>query len=91
MWIFNTNALICGAAGISLFFVSIKWNDSRELAVIVSIIGAMLFDVVLRFSNEESHNPSIDPEAGGHVWFVPVWGVGLLLLTFVGLSHFHII
>ncbi|WP_298858689.1 hypothetical protein [uncultured Gimesia sp.] len=91
MWIFNTNALICGAAGISLFFVSIKWSDNRELAVIVAIVSAMLFDLFLRFTNDETENPSINPEAGGHIWFIPIWGVGILLLIFAGLSHFRVI
>ncbi len=91
MWLFNTNALICGVAGIAGAFISIKWNDSRELAVIVATIAAMLFDTGMRLTNQETENPIIDPEAGGHIWFAPIWVVGIILLILVGLSHFHII
>ncbi|MFH1303384.1 MAG: hypothetical protein ABIK07_20150 [Planctomycetota bacterium] len=51
----------------------------------------MLFDVALRFFNDEAENSSINPEAGGHIWFAPIWVVGILLLIFGGLSHFHLI
>tara|TARA_R110002111_G_scaffold2705_3_gene17904 strand:+ start:32279 stop:32554 length:276 start_codon:yes stop_codon:yes gene_type:complete len=91
MWIFNTKALICAFAGFAGFLIAVKLNDSRELAMFVAIVSAMLFDVALRFFDDETENSSINPEAGGHIWFVPIWGVGILLLIFGGLSHFHLI
>ena len=91
MWIFNTKALICAFAGFAGFLISIKFSDSRGLAMLVAIISAMLFDVALRFFNDETENPSINPESGGHIWFVPIWGVGIIMLILLGLSHFRLI
>lgn len=91
MWIFNANALICGVAGIVGAIATFKWTESRELAVIGAAVAAMLLDVWMRFQNEETEAPIIDPEAGGHIWFVPIWGVGIIFIILVGLSHFRII
>lgn len=90
MWIFNTNALICGAAGVAGFFISVKFSDSRELAVVVAALSAMLMDVILRFTNDEVENPGINPEAGGHIWFIPVWTAGIVFLIIAGLAYFNV-
>ncbi|QDT43674.1 hypothetical protein Pan241w_37760 [Gimesia alba] len=91
MWIFNTNALICGFAGFAGFLIAVKFSDSRGLAMLVAIICAMLFDVALRFFNDETENRSINPESGGHIWFAPIWVVGIILLILLGLSHYRVI
>ncbi|QDV51787.1 hypothetical protein [Gimesia fumaroli] len=91
MWIFNNNALFCGFAGFAGFFIAVKFSDSRGLAMLVAILCAMLFDVFLRFTNDETETPSINPEAGGHIWFAPIWVVGIILLILLGLSHYRVI
>lgn len=43
-------------------------------------------DLYLRFTGDSEGNPLISPNAGGHLWFVPIWvlsvvasGIGLYL------------
>ena len=91
MWIFNNQALICGFAGFAGFLIAAKFSDSRGLAILVAILSAMFFDGALRFFNDETENRSINPESGGHIWFAPIWVVGIILLILLGLSHYRII
>lgn len=91
MWIFNTNALICAFAGFAGFLIAAKFSDSRELPIVVAILSAMFFDGALRFFNDETENRSINPESGGHIWFVPIWVVGIILMILVGLAHYRVI
>lgn len=91
MWIFNITAVICVVVGIVGAIGTFQWTGNREYAVIGATVTAMLVDVWYRFRSEDSNAPLIDPEAGGHVWFVPVWGVGIILIILVALSHYHII
>lgn len=91
MWIFNTNALICGFGGFAGFLIAVKWSDNRDLSMFIAIFSAMLVDAIMRFTNDEVENPGINPEAGGHVWFLPVWAVGIILSIIGGLAYFNII
>ncbi|WP_417389596.1 hypothetical protein [Gimesia sp.] len=90
MWLFNLKALICGFAGLAGFFIAVRFSDSRELAIIVATLSAMLFDLFLRFTNDEVENPGINPEAGGHIWFAPIWAVGILFLIIAGLAYLNV-
>ena len=40
----------------------------------------------MRFHSEDSQYPLVDPNAGAHLWFIPIWGVGIVLMILMGLS-----
>lgn len=91
MFVFNLKSLIAGALGIVGGVITVAYLDNRELGVCVAILTAMAVDVAMRFKSEDCDRPLIHPDAGAHVWFAPVWFVGIILLVLVGLSHYRII
>lgn len=92
MWIFNLKAVICVACGLGVaFFGAMSFSESRLLALFVAILTAMGVDVWMRFRSEDCDRPLIHPDAGGHVWFAPVWIVGIILSILIGLATFNII
>ena len=91
MWVFNGKALIAAGVGIAggiLLELTIK---NGVVSSFGAILIAMVVDVWMRYHSEDCERPLIDPNAGAHVWFVPVWGVGIALMVLIGLSHFRII
>ena len=73
MIIYNDNvifAALIGAAcggGVYSLFRNGKW------AALAACLGIIIFDVVVRMRNETEDARLIAPNAGGHIWFVPVW------------------
>jgi hypothetical protein len=91
MLIFNGKAMIAAGLGIAAGVALILANQNRMLAIICAILTAMIVDVWMRFHSEDCERPLIDPAAGAHVWFAPMWLVGIILGVLIGLSEFRII
>lgn len=91
MWVFNGNAMIAVAIGIAASIALVLRTENRPLALCVGILIAMAVDVWMRFHSEDCERPLIDPNAGGHIWFAPVWCVGIIMMALLGLSHLRII
>lgn len=91
MWVFNFKAIIAAGIGIAVGSIVIFQFKSGPLAICAAILVAMGVDVWMRFHSEDCERPLIDPNAGAHVWFAPVWFVGIVLMIILGLSHFRII
>ena len=53
-----------------------------SLGVAAAGFGAFVFDlIVLRFMADKDNSPvSIHPEAGGHVYYIPIWIIGSLAM-----------
>lgn len=91
MWVFNGNALIAGGIGLVVGVLLASTINNGPIAYFCGILVAMVVDVWMRYYSEDCEHPLIDPSAGAHVWFVPVWGVGIIMMVLIGLSHFRII
>jgi hypothetical protein len=91
MLIFNIKALIAVGIGIAVAASLGAATNIAALAIIGGFGAAMLADVWMRFHSEDCDRALIHPDAGGHVWFVPVWVMGIILMNLLGLSHFRII
>lgn len=87
MWLFNLRAAIAGGIGFIVAATVFAKFDNRPVGVVCGIVTAMAIDVWMRYTSEDSERPLIDPDAGGHVWFAPVWFVGIILLIILGLSE----
>ncbi|MDB5341845.1 MAG: hypothetical protein JWP89_222 [Schlesneria sp.] len=91
MWIFNGKALIAVAIGVVGGIAVAAATKMQAVSAIAAILVAMGVDVWMRFHSEDCEHPLIDPNAGGHVWFAPIWFAGIVLMILLGLSHFRII
>ncbi len=91
MWVFNGNAVIAAGIGIAAGFGVFATTENQMLAGSSSILIAMAVDVWMRFHSEDCERPLIDPSAGAHLWFAPVWLVGMVLMMLLALSHFRIV
>lgn len=86
MWlriIFNWNALFALGCGLVIMVVCVALGFAK-LGVVLGGLSAVGVDLFLfRLPNEECEKRWIHPEAGGHVWFIPAWVIGV---AFAGLG-----
>ncbi|HVX13479.1 MAG TPA: hypothetical protein VHC22_20005 [Pirellulales bacterium] len=73
MIIYNDNVIfaaligaVCGGGVYSLF-------RNGGGAALAGCSGMMAFDLVMRIRNQTEDARLIAPDAGGHIWFIPVW------------------
>lgn len=78
MIIYNDNVIfaalvgaVCGGAAYSL-------SRNGGGAALAGCLGAILFDLFLRIRNQSEDARLIAPDAGGHIWFIPVWAWGTI-------------
>lgn len=91
MLIFNARALIAAAIGAAFAFGAAALIKIPILGVVIGLSAAMAVDIWMRYYSEDCEHPLIDPNAGGHVWFAPVWLVGIILMVMAGLMHFNVV
>jgi len=91
MFFFNTKAAVTVIAGIAVGFTVIFWTEYRMLSLFAAIVTAMGVDVWIRIKSEDCDRPLIHPDAGGHIWFAPIWLVGIVLSILIVLAHFNLI
>lgn len=91
MLMFNIKALIAVGIGIAVAAVLGAATNNSVLAIVSGFVAPMVADVWMRFHSEDCDRAMIHPDAGGHIWFVPVWVVGIVLIILLGMSHFRII
>lgn len=78
MIVYNDNVIFavligvtCGGGVYSLF-------RNASAATFGGFVGLVLFDFVMRLRNQSEDVPLLAPDAGGHIWFIPVWIIGLV-------------
>lgn len=91
MIIFNTNAAISiGLAAVIAMLPSLN-PGIPVLTAAGGILTALAIDVWMRFRSEDSESPLIDPAAGGHIDFLPVWLCGIMGMVIAGAVYFKLI
>jgi hypothetical protein len=87
MWIFNEvgcgfAVLVVGTGFLLQWVASVVWGASKLIDTIVMMVAsalAILLDAGYRAANH--HEVGLErllyPSTGGHIWFIPVWFLGL--------------
>jgi hypothetical protein len=82
LYIFNLYTLLSVAVGFgSALLTTLFINNSLFQGTIV-IIGTTLCDLIIRFRNSRGKLGSglFSHRKGGHIWFIPTWIPGLLII-----------
>ena len=80
IYIFNTNTLFLVCAGIFCGVGLYLPTGSKDLGINIGIAVATVLDFVFRLGNKEESPPLFHHKTGGHIWFAPVWTLGLVAL-----------
>ncbi len=91
MWVYNVKGLVVVLLGVGLGIGLSLSPTTKPFAVFAAIIAAMLIDVWMRLRSEDHDRPMIHPDAGGHIWFAPLWVVGIVLFVVIGLVEFRLV
>lgn len=76
--IFSFNFILFAISGAAFGTGVYKLTGIESLAVLVGGITATAMDVYWRTGSNSNH-PAIDPELGGHVYFIPTWIIGTIV------------
>jgi hypothetical protein len=80
---------IGGAIGAGITHL-IVGGDEKDVMLLGFCIGGALCDVVIRVINgREDPEALLSPRAGGHVWYIPVWFLGVLGIILTGVTIAH--
>jgi hypothetical protein len=82
--VYNLKAFLPLSVAAICAFGAHKTSGSEAFAVFAAGFGAIVFDlIVLRFmADKQECSPIwIHPEAGGHVYFIPIWIVGAIAIV----------
>ena len=73
MLIYNYSAFFAIVTGLALGFGGYSLTRNVNIAIVTGIISVAGFDLISRLRNETEEVPILAPDAGGHIWFVPMW------------------
>ncbi|HUY90896.1 MAG TPA: hypothetical protein VMV10_19325 [Pirellulales bacterium] len=76
--IYNDNAIFDIAVGVAGGFGVYSYFRNTNAAVLAGIVILIAFDLFLRLRNQSEDAPLIAPDAGGHIWYAPMWLLGLV-------------
>jgi predicted membrane protein len=65
--VFGLAAAMCGALSAYALF------RNGTAAVFGGALGAMVVDIIMRLRDDNNEVPLLAPDAGGHIWFIPLW------------------
>ena len=76
--LYNDNAIFDIAVGVAGGFGVYSYFRHTNAAVIGGALCLVAFDLIMRLRNQTEDAPLIAPDAGGHIWFAPMWLLGLI-------------
>ena len=79
MIVYNANAVLAICIGALCGFGGYAASHNAYLAALVGACAAGLFDFITRVRSDEESSPLLHPNAGGHVWFAPIWLVAVVV------------
>jgi hypothetical protein len=79
--IYNDTALFALIFGAAAGLAAYSAFGSGSIATLAGGLALVLFDLYHRFRNSGESLWLVHPDAGGHVWFMPIWIVGSILLA----------
>ena len=65
-----------------------SYSRDVTLSILTGGFVAAVVDIIGRIKSGEASPALIHPDAGGHVWFIPIWIVGVLIAIFAVLARF---
>jgi hypothetical protein len=84
--IYNEKAVWAVILGVFGGFGMASFSRNAALSAMTGAGIAVAIDLYGRMTNGEESQPLLHPDAGGHVWFIPIWIVGLIALGIGGVS-----
>jgi hypothetical protein len=90
MLIYNVNAFVSVIAGVVAGAAAASFGMSQGVSTIFGLGVAAAADFYMRYKSHDVEGALWHPDAGGHVWFVPMWivslvGCGISIATFTGM------
>ena len=83
IYVYNDNAIFAVAVGAAGGFGAYSYFRNVNGGVLAGALCLIAFDLFLRIRNQSEDARLIAPDAGGHVWYAPMWIIGLVL-TIIG-------
>ena len=83
--IYNDNVIFAVAIGAATGFGMYSYSRNASVAELVGGLSVIVFDLFLRLRNQDQDAPLLAPDAGGHIWFCPVWIIGIVLTGIGGM------
>lgn len=71
--VYNLRGVMLTVFGIGCFGGVKALTGSAPVSLATGLVAAAAGDLILRFTGEPSGSRAIGPDAGGHIWFVPIW------------------
>ncbi len=65
--VFGVAAAVCGALSAYALF------KNGTAALFGAALGALVLDLGMRLRDGSNETPLLAPDAGGHIWFIPMW------------------
>ena len=78
MIVYNDNVIFAVLIGVVSGGAVYSLYRNGSVAGLAGCLGMILFDFVTRLRNQSEDVPLLAPDAGGHIWFIPVWIIGLV-------------
>ena len=75
---FSFPIIIVVGGGAGFGTAAYKLTGSESLGILIAGIFMFIIDAVMRMGSN-SYRPAIDPELGGHIYFIPGWVFGIIV------------
>lgn len=76
---YNDYTFFAAAIGFVCGFGMYSFSRSGSAAAFVGSLSIIGFDLITRLRNRDQETPLLAPKAGGHIWFIPVWIIGIIV------------
>jgi hypothetical protein len=80
--IYNDKALWSGLVGVACGLGMASYSRNAMLSILTGGAVATLMDFTGRIKDGEASPALLHPDSGGHLWFIPIWIIGLAAGTF---------
>lgn len=78
MFVYNDNVIFAVTVGVVTGGSVYSFFRNGSAAALAGCLGMIVFDLFLRLRSQIDEVPLLAPDAGGHIWFIPVWILGLI-------------
>ena len=87
MIIYNEKTIFTLIFGIAFGLAMASFSRNASLSLLVGALVVLAFDLGGRLRDGENTPAVLHPDAGAHVWFIPLWIIGLIVAGGTFLSY----
>ena len=85
MIIYNTTVLFLGFFGMLCGMGGYAVTKAPFPATVIGFSSIFAADLYLRIREGVGSGSLLDPDSGGHIWFIPVWLIAMVVAVIVAL------